>query len=127
MITLLNDGGSSRIVTEGSILTSLGLELNEADFGTSDAASTTVDESQDASNRIEAFASSLANDLAVIEAREAFTQETINTLNASASDLTAADENEEGALLLALQTRQALGVTSLALSAQAQQSALRLF
>ncbi|MGB3215653.1 MAG: flagellin, partial [Alphaproteobacteria bacterium] len=41
--------------------------------------------------------------------------------------LTVADQNEEGANLLALQTRQTLGVTSLALASQSQQAVLRLF
>jgi hypothetical protein len=35
--------------------------------------------------------------------------------------------NEEGANMLMLQTRQALGTTALSLSAQAAQSVLRLF
>jgi flagellin len=44
-----------------------------------------------------------------------------------ADALTAADTNEEGANMLALQTRQQLGVVALQLSNQAQQSILRLF
>ena len=40
---------------------------------------------------------------------------------------TDADLNEEGANLLALQTRQQLGVTALSLASQSQQSVLRLF
>ena len=40
---------------------------------------------------------------------------------------TDADLNEEGASLLALQTAQQLGVTSLSLASQSQQSVLRLF
>jgi flagellin-like hook-associated protein FlgL len=41
--------------------------------------------------------------------------------------LTNADTNEEGANMLALQTRQQLGVTSLSLASQALQGVLRLF
>jgi flagellin len=48
-------------------------------------------------------------------------------LKAGAGDLVNADQNEEGANLLALQTRQQLGVTALSLAAQSQQSVLRLF
>ena len=40
---------------------------------------------------------------------------------------TAADTNAEGANMLALQTRQQLGITALSLSNQAQQGILRLF
>ncbi len=43
------------------------------------------------------------------------------------SDLTLADSNEEGANLLALQTRQQLSTTALSLASQADQNVLRLF
>jgi len=51
----------------------------------------------------------------------------INTLQEGADKLTLADMNEEGANMLMLQTRQALGTTALALSSQAAQAVLRLF
>jgi flagellin len=38
-----------------------------------------------------------------------------------------ADQNEEGATLLALQTRQSLGTTALSLASQSQQAILKLF
>jgi flagellin-like hook-associated protein FlgL len=41
--------------------------------------------------------------------------------------LTLADLNEEGANLLALQTRQQLGINSLALASQSERSILALF
>ncbi|MGE3525676.1 MAG: flagellin, partial [Gemmatimonadales bacterium] len=44
-----------------------------------------------------------------------------------ADKLTAADQNEEGANMLALQTRQQLGIVALSLTSQSQQSILRLF
>ena len=51
----------------------------------------------------------------------------IATLTQGADNLTLADMNEEGANMLMLQTRQALGISALALSAQAAQSVLKLF
>jgi len=51
----------------------------------------------------------------------------INTLQAGADSLTLADSNEEGANLLALQTRQQLSTTALSLASQASQAVLRLF
>jgi len=51
----------------------------------------------------------------------------INVLSEGATNLTAADTNEEGANMLMLQVRQSLGTTALSLSAQAAQSVLRLF
>ena len=48
-------------------------------------------------------------------------------LNAASDSLTAADTNEEGANLLALQTRQQLSSTALSFASQSDQSVLRLF
>jgi flagellin-like hook-associated protein FlgL len=51
----------------------------------------------------------------------------INTLQTGADNLVLADMNEESANMLMLQTQQALGVSSLSISAQSAQSVLRLF
>jgi flagellin-like hook-associated protein FlgL len=72
-------------------------------------------------------ASSLATNLSIVTARQDFTSEMINTLRDGAANLTNADMNEEGANMLMLQTRQALGTTSLSLASQAAQGVLRLF
>jgi flagellin-like hook-associated protein FlgL len=48
-------------------------------------------------------------------------------LKSGAGDLTIADMNEEGANMLALQTRQQLSSTALSLANQAEQSVLSLF
>ena len=69
----------------------------------------------------------LSNNLSIITAREDFTSQMINTLSDGAAKLTEADMNEEGANMLMLQTRQALGTTSLNLASQAAQNVLRLF
>ena len=54
-------------------------------------------------------------------------QDLINTLETGADNLVLADTNEEGANMLALQTRQQLSTTALSLAAQADQAVLRLF
>lgn len=69
----------------------------------------------------------MSNNLSMITAREEFTAQMINTLDDGAAKLTEADMNEEGANMLMLQTRQALGTTSLSLAGQAAQGVLRLF
>ena len=69
----------------------------------------------------------LSNALSTITTRQDFTQNMINTLEDGAANLVNADMNEEGANMLMLQTRQALGTTSLSLASQAAQSVLRLF
>jgi flagellin-like hook-associated protein FlgL len=67
------------------------------------------------------------SNLTVVKMREDYTKEMINTLKAGADGLTLADQNEEAANLLALQTRQQLGVQALSLANQSQQGILRLF
>lgn len=62
----------------------------------------------------------------IIENRENFTKELVNTLKAGADGLTLADMNEEAANNLALQTRQQLGQSALSLAIQNDQSVLQL-
>ena len=59
--------------------------------------------------------------------RQDFTQSLISTLTTGADKLVLADTNEEGAKLLALNTRQQLSQTALSLANQANQAVLRLF
>jgi flagellin len=76
---------------------------------------------------IKTEASKLASNLSVINARQEWSKSAIDNLTQGADKLTLADMNEEGANMLMLQTRQALGTTALSLSAQAAQSVLKLF
>jgi flagellin len=72
-------------------------------------------------------ASALGSSLSVVQTRQDFTKAMINTLQTGADGLVLADTNQEGANLLALQTRQSLSTTALSLSAQADQAVLSLF
>jgi flagellin-like hook-associated protein FlgL len=72
-------------------------------------------------------ATSFGSNLATVQIRQEFTKTMINTLSTGADNLTLADTNEEGANLLALNTRQQLSQTALSLAAQASQAVLRLF
>jgi len=69
----------------------------------------------------------LSSNLQTVQIRQDFTKAMINTLKTGSDELTLADSNEEGANLLALQTRQQLSTTALSLAAQADQNVLRLF
>ncbi len=71
-------------------------------------------------------ASTFGQNLSMVENRQAFTKNMINTLETGAANLTLADMNEEAANLLALQTRQQLSSNSLSLASQADQSVLQL-
>ena len=127
LTTFFNEDNTSSLVTNGAVFTSDGLGLIEANFRSAGAIETFSELTRDALNEVRSFGSSLANNLSIIQTRQTFTQETINTLKAGSALLTDADPNEEGANLLALQTRQQLGVTALSLASQSQQSVLRLF
>lgn len=127
LTTYFNEDRSNTLVTEGTDFTAAGLGINEVAFTDSLDVQTALDEVRAALTAIRDFGSSVANDLAVIQTRRDFVESTINTLEAGADDLTIADSNEEGANLLALQTRQALGTTALSLASQSAQSVLRLF
>ena len=78
-------------------------------------------------NTLRSQASSFGSHLSLVEIRTEFTKQMINTLQVGADNLVLADTNEEGANMLALQTRQQLSTTALSLASQADQAVLRLF
>lgn len=127
LTTFFNESNTSKLTTSGATFTANGLGLTEATFRSSTDIELTATQSRSALADVRSFGSSLSNNLSIIQTRQDFTKSTINTLKAGADDLTVADQNEEGANLLALQTRQTLGVTSLSLASQSQQAVLRLF
>lgn len=111
-----------------------GIDLTKSGMGLTDA--TTLDDTEannklaeltTALGKLRSSASTFGSNLAIIQTRQDFTKTTINTLKAGADNLVLADNNEEGATLLALQTRQQLASTALSLSNQQDQSVLRLF
>jgi flagellin-like hook-associated protein FlgL len=127
LTTFFNEDRSNFLTTEGVTFTSAGLGITEANFGSTTFVDAALDEVRAATLSVRTFGNSIANDLAIIQTRQSFTENTINNLEAGRDKLTVADQNEEGANLLALQTRQQLGVTSLSLASQSQQAVLRLF
>lgn len=127
LLTTFNETGTSNLSTTGDDLTAEGLGLSTADFSSRANVDSRSAELNDATKTVRNFGSLIATDLSLIQTRRDFTEQTVETLKAGADDLTLADLNEEGANLLALQTRQQLGVTSLSLASQAQQGVLRLF
>jgi flagellin-like hook-associated protein FlgL len=72
-------------------------------------------------------ASTLGSRNTILATRLDFTENLVNTLEGGEGKLTLADLNAESANLLALQTRQQLGINSLALAAQSERSILALF
>jgi len=99
----------------------------DADFNSDTTLDARLETLQTALNTLRSQSSSFGSNLSIVQNRESFTKAMINTLETGADNLVLADSNEEGANLLALQTRQQLSTTALSLSAQADQAVLRLF
>jgi flagellin len=72
-------------------------------------------------------AAAFGSSLSVVQTRQDFTKAMVNTLQTGSDNLVLADSNQEGANMLALQTRQSLSTTALSLANQASQAVLRLF
>jgi flagellin-like hook-associated protein FlgL len=82
---------------------------------------------QEALAAIRAQAAVFGANMTVAKTRQDFTKEAVKTLDIGSDQLVVADINEEGANLLALQTRQQLSTQALSLAAQSEQAVLRLF
>jgi flagellin-like hook-associated protein FlgL len=91
-----------------------------------DEANAALDQLSNALSTLRESSSTFGSSLNTVSIREDFTKDLINTLQTGADNLVLADTNEEGANLLALQTRQSLSTTALSLSSQADQAVLRL-
>lgn len=124
-----NEDGSSSISVTGFDASSSGLGINAAagNWATPANIDAAVADLDAAMNTLRSQSKTLSSSLNIITTRDEFTKNMIDTLLAGADNLTLADMNEEGANMLMLQTRQALGTTALSLSAQAAQSVLKLF
>jgi len=87
---------------------------------------TTLNKLTTASSQLRTDASTFGSNLSVVQNRQDFSKNLINVLDTGASNLTAADLNQEAANSQALSTRQSLGISALSLANQAQQGILQL-
>jgi flagellin len=132
--TTFNEGGTSSLTISGQVRNSTQLGIPVAEFvntaseqvGVANASGMLVP-LDNALAVLREVGRSLNTNLTVIQTRQEFTENLINALKEGSDKLTLADSNEEGATLVALQTRQQLGTTALSLAAQSQQAVLRLF
>ena len=108
--------------------TALGIDaVSESDFDSDAGIDAKLDVLKGSLDSLRSQSSTFGSKLAVVENRQDFTKNMINTLETGAANLTLADTNEEAANLLALQTRQQLSSTALSMASQADQAVLRLF
>jgi len=127
---VFNEKGTSNLVIAGVTFDAAGLGLTTV-AGNGFQADATIDTQLTALDgallKLRSQASKFGTNLNTVQARQDFTKGLIATLETGADNLVLADTNEEGANMLALQTRQQLSTTALSLSAQADQAVLRLF
>jgi len=126
---VFNEDGTSTLTVSGFNGTSsgLGIDASVSNWASDGNITAAIEDLDDAKSTLRTKAETLSSNLAVINTRIDFTNNMVNTLTKGAENLTLADMNEEGANMLMLQTRQALGTTALSLASQAAQSVLRLF
>jgi flagellin len=124
-----NEGNTSSITLRGTTLDANGLGVDasknqlQGDSDIQDA----LTQLDLAKTQLRAQASTFGANLSVVQNRQDFTKGLIATLESGSDQLVVADASEEGAKLLALNTRQQLSTTALTLANQADQSVLRLF
>ena len=127
---VFNETGTSSLTITGTTFDAAGLGLDAvtgAGFQSDGDIDTVIAKLDTALSSLRTQASKFGSNLSTVQTRQDFTKNLVNTLQTGADNLVLADTNEEGANLLALQTRQQLSTTALSLSAQADQAVLRLF
>jgi flagellin len=129
LTVIMNQTATTRLVVAGNNDTSTGLGVvgSVNTFQTNYDINVAITNINSALSTLQNQSSTFTADVAVIQDRTDFTKQSVNTLQTGINDLTLADANQEGANLLALQTRQSLSSTALSLATQADQNVLRLF
>jgi flagellin len=127
---LFNENGTSSLTITGVTFNSKGLGLSAAS-GTGFLDNNNITASETAINAaittVRAQTETFGTNSGTIQTRQTFEQNMINTLQTGASNLVLADQNQESANLLTLQTRQQLEISALSIANQANQSVLKLF
>ncbi len=145
-LNLVNDSTASLLVSFSDLTTSsltisgvdvrasaLGIEVFSAAIGgsTETVAGITIDSAladlDAAVSTLRGNASTIGSNVSLLQTRLDFTEKYTNVLDEGSGKLTLASITEEGANLVALQTRQQLGISSLAFAGQSEQSVLALF
>jgi len=139
----LLSGNNLKVVfneTSTSSLTISGVNFNSGGLGLSALSGTgasafqsdtkiqsTIDAINAALTTVRTQAVTFGTNSSTIQTRSDFTKNLINTLQTGSDSLVLADQNQESANLLTLQTRQQLSISALSISNQAQQAVLKLF
>jgi flagellin len=127
---LFNENGTSSLTISGVNFNSTGLGLSTVSgtgFLDNNNISTVESDINAAITTVRAQTETFGTNSSTISTRQSFEQNMINTLQTGASNLVLADQNQESANLLTLQTQQQLEISALSIANQANQSVLKLF
>ncbi len=98
-----------------------------ANFSAATSTDTVITALDTAITTLRSSGQSIGSNVALLQTRLDFTESYVNVLEDGAGKLTLADITEEGANLVALQTRQQLGINGLSFAGQSEQNILALF
>lgn len=128
---VFNEDATTRLTIRGVVFDSAGVGLANTDVQYKLQSDVEINAAlgklANAAKYLRGQAAVFAGNLTVATTRQDFTKEAVKTLKSGSEQLIVADMNEEGANLLALQTRQQLSIQALSLASQADQAVLRLF
>ena len=128
-----NQTATSSLTIDGVNFNSSGLGLSSVSgastgsFFDSSQLSSLVTNINTAITNVQSQTETFGTNSSTISTRQTFTTDMINTLQTGASNLVAADQNQESANLLTEQTQQQLEISALSIANQANQSVLKLF
>jgi flagellin-like hook-associated protein FlgL len=128
-----NETATSSLTIQGVNYNAAGLGLSSisgsttGSFFDSNALAGLVTNINTAISNVQGQTETFGTNSSTISTRQSFTTNMINTLQTGASNLVAADQNQESANLLTEQTQQQLEISALSIANEANQSVLKLF
>ncbi len=129
LIVYFNAKDTTALTISGVNVTSLGLGVTTAQssWATTSDINTSASLLLTALSTLRTDASNFGANASLIQTRQDFTTDLINSLNQASNNLVLADTNQEGASLQSLQAQNQLAIVSLGISGQLSQAILRLF
>jgi len=130
LVVFFNENNTTALTITGVNITASGLGISNA---TNNFVNATADIGQSVSllqtalSTLNTDAANFGGNATLIQTRQDFTNNLINSLQTASDQLVLADTNQEGANLQALQAQNQLGIVSLGISGQLEQAILRLF
>jgi flagellin-like hook-associated protein FlgL len=126
---VFNEKDTSSLTIKGVVFdsTGLGITTSTNKLQANSDINASLKQLDTAVEKLRSQASTFGANLSVVQNRQDFTKDFIDTLETGADQLVLADQNEEAAKLLTLNTRSQLSQTALSLASQADQGVLRLF